>query len=482
MGISILLENQKKRLEHPVWLLICFSMFCFWQMGIIYFIGPALNIDGRTPLPINVDNTTMLIAAAYVVSIFILFLLPEIVVWAERVCAITALVSILMLFFPFDASVLVTMIYIHEFSCCVMIGFETFLIVNYFSENNAIKHLTVAYGVALLLISTVQNDFFSLSFSVFRVIVVITLILMLIFFFKMPAGKESLPRYVKKSDNFTAPKKLLWGSFILIFVSALMAVSGPAIADEVKNGVFCTYCFDAVASFLIYILYIKFNVHPFRSISICITLGCFGFLLMFVSNYLPAMTYPACALIGIGMLPCQMIPLYCVMIMKSYPSRFLTAITITLALVAVLVQGSMVEFFREAPMMLNLTYAVIMVGSVIIYLYIEPYFMYSFGRKIPEEDEEKISDDKGGVTMTKTVLEYSISEKKSENNIFPELTKRELEVLDLIGCGYSNSEIAKALFISEHTVNDYTKKIYRKLDVHSRHAAAQLINKARNNY
>ena len=51
------------------------------------------------------------------------------------------------------------------------------------------------------------------------------------------------------------------------------------------------------------------------------------------------------------------------------------------------------------------------------------------------------------------------------------------EVLELISCGYSNADIAKLLFISEHTVNDHTKKIYRKLNIHSRHAAASIINK-----
>lgn len=57
------------------------------------------------------------------------------------------------------------------------------------------------------------------------------------------------------------------------------------------------------------------------------------------------------------------------------------------------------------------------------------------------------------------------------------LTRGELEVLKLISRGYTNADIAKEMFISEHTVNDYTKKIYRKLDVHNRHAAAQIFLK-----
>ena len=65
----------------------------------------------------------------------------------------------------------------------------------------------------------------------------------------------------------------------------------------------------------------------------------------------------------------------------------------------------------------------------------------------------------------------------SEDPLLSQLTARELEVLELICGGYSNRDIAKILVISEHTVNDYTKKIYRMLDVHSRHAAAQIINR-----
>ena len=40
-----------------------------------------------------------------------------------------------------------------------------------------------------------------------------------------------------------------------------------------------------------------------------------------------------------------------------------------------------------------------------------------------------------------------------------------------------NSDIAKILFITEHTVKDHTKKIYPKMGVHSRMELATLINK-----
>ena len=497
MSNSLLFNNQQKRLNPPMWQLLCFSMFSFWQMGFIYFMGPALNIDGRTPLPISIDNVATLIAVAYIVSILFMLIFPKKVVFAGRLCTLTALITLFGLFFPLDVNLLRFLIYAHIFVCCTMIGFETFIMVNFFSEKATIRHLTIAYGVSLLLISVVQNDFLPITFPVFRIVTVFALIFLSVFYFSIPATKDSFPEYVRKKDNFTAPKKLLSGTYILIFISALMAVSGPSISGEVSNGVFVAYFTDAAISILIYVLYKKLNIHPFRSISVSMALGGLGFLLMYAAAYIPALSYVSCVLIGIGMVPCQMIPLYCVMMMKSYPSKYLTPVTIGLALVAVLVQSTMVEVFRDIPSMLNLTYGIIMVILVVVYLQLEPYFLYAFKRNIPVPDSEPDTGNKqeidsdtviNNIQITSTVPDIQITSTVPENreiinnvgdktdDMLKALTKRELEVLDLIACGYSNSEIAKTLFISEHTVNDYTKKIYKKLNVHSRYAAAQFVN------
>jgi LuxR family maltose regulon positive regulatory protein len=48
------------------------------------------------------------------------------------------------------------------------------------------------------------------------------------------------------------------------------------------------------------------------------------------------------------------------------------------------------------------------------------------------------------------------------------ISERELEVLQLIGAGLSNREIAEKLFISLNTVKTHTKNIHSKLDVNSR--------------
>jgi two-component system response regulator DesR len=55
----------------------------------------------------------------------------------------------------------------------------------------------------------------------------------------------------------------------------------------------------------------------------------------------------------------------------------------------------------------------------------------------------------------------------------PVLTDRELEVLDLIGSGSTNREIAEQLFLSPHTVKEHTSSLYRKLSVRNRAEAVQ---------
>ena len=79
--------------------------------------------------------------------------------------------------------------------------------------------------------------------------------------------------------------------------------------------------------------------------------------------------------------------------------------------------------------------------------------------------------------IAKKVLEYF--QKKTLVNL-PEkynLTKRELEILELLMEGFTYKEIAAKCFISVQTLNTHVKNIYHKLGVHSR---AEISAKFRN--
>jgi DNA-binding NarL/FixJ family response regulator len=59
-----------------------------------------------------------------------------------------------------------------------------------------------------------------------------------------------------------------------------------------------------------------------------------------------------------------------------------------------------------------------------------------------------------------------------------DLSEREREVLQLLGTGESNAELAKTLFVSEATVKTYVSRLLTKLDLANRTQAAILAHEA----
>ena len=473
MNSTILSENQKKRLNQPLWMLAFFAMFSFWQMAFIYyFLEPSSAIDGKIPLPINIDYGTTLTAVCYILGILTMIFLPKIIVWTQRIATGIALVSAITFFLPLPEDILRFNIYLQIFCCCLMIGFETFIIVNCFSEKSSIKYLTFGYGIAVFLIALVQNDVVSIPFSVFRFGMIVALVLLLIFFLRMPAGKEHLPKFVKKSDGITAPKKMMWGAYLIAFIAALMGVGGPAVAGKVEHGVSIMYLVVTLSSFTMYFLHKKANVHPFRLMPILVGLGGLGFLLMLVTDYVPSLTYLACVFIGFGMTTCIFGPLYGVPIMKAYPSRYVASAIIGLNITAVLIHAVIAEMFLGVPIALYIFYAVIMALLVFVYTQVEPFLLFSLRRRITD-------DVVSAENVTKEFAEADETAAEPLYDPLSALSEKEKEVVELICLGYTNRDIAKVLFISEHTVKTHTKNIYPKMGVHSRLELATLVNKHR---
>lgn len=56
------------------------------------------------------------------------------------------------------------------------------------------------------------------------------------------------------------------------------------------------------------------------------------------------------------------------------------------------------------------------------------------------------------------------------------LSKREIEIIDLLSKGYNNREIASHLYVSINTVKSHLNNIYNKLDVNNRTAVLHKIN------
>jgi DNA-binding NarL/FixJ family response regulator len=82
-----------------------------------------------------------------------------------------------------------------------------------------------------------------------------------------------------------------------------------------------------------------------------------------------------------------------------------------------------------------------------------------------------------GPGIARRLIQYFSSPRAGPSrSIFPELTDREREILDLVAAGRNNQEIAESLYLSLKTVRNYVSNIFTKLQVSDR---AQAVVRAR---
>ena len=81
----------------------------------------------------------------------------------------------------------------------------------------------------------------------------------------------------------------------------------------------------------------------------------------------------------------------------------------------------------------------------------------------------------GGTSLAPCVVTTILEEMHKQQRMQSELSNREQEVLDLIAMGKTNSDIAKALFISVRTVKFHVSSILTKLNVRNRTEAALMV-------
>lgn len=114
------------------------------------------------------------------------------------------------------------------------------------------------------------------------------------------------------------------------------------------------------------------------------------------------------------------------------------------------------------------------------------------GYLLKSEPPERIVEFLRGVAQGEAALSGTIARRLLEtvretggrqtgipDSIASELSARELEVLLLLDERLETDEIAKRLFISEHTVRSHVKSVLRKLEVSSRREAVEKLAAAR---
>lgn len=89
-----------------------------------------------------------------------------------------------------------------------------------------------------------------------------------------------------------------------------------------------------------------------------------------------------------------------------------------------------------------------------------------------------LSKPKTVVLEKKVFVDQSVNFKRNQKAIDElGLSKRELEVLELIAEGLSNNEIAERLFVSLNTIKTHSSKLFEKMEVKRRTQAVELAKR-----
>ena len=104
------------------------------------------------------------------------------------------------------------------------------------------------------------------------------------------------------------------------------------------------------------------------------------------------------------------------------------------------------------------------------------YILKEQPRELITEQLQRISQGEPPLSpsIARRVIAYFAAQARPQANSMPrvQLTDRESEVLLRVAKGYTLPEIGVQLSLSRHTIADYVKQIYRKLNVSSRAEAA----------
>jgi DNA-binding CsgD family transcriptional regulator len=462
---NLLAENESKRLDLRLPMLVCYTMYCVWQMGVMFFSGTTLSLDGKTPIPFMVNNQiiTALVMAGYTLSIVHLIFLQRYCVVTARIGISIALLSVLALYMPFTPQTLAVLYYIQAFCCVLLLGILGATVINLFTETTVIKNIILELIMGGCLIAILQNDIIPMPFNFFRHIIVTALAMLLLFFFKLPS--KVWPDYVRRSDSFVKPQSLIVGLSALVLFSSVIVLFGSIVAESMTHGVFVYYVFNAASGVILAVLWKFFNIIPLKSASSILAVGAFGFVTAIASLYLPVFSLPACALLGVGSAVCMMSTYFGVVMAKRYPSVFVAPGLIGLGFTAVIFHTVLLETLRTNLPMLYVIYLVIAVALTILYLILEPYLSFSFREGTPPA-----SATPGNAASAKPTGQGSFLggnwRKILQANAFEPLSDGELDIAGFIMLGYKPGDIAKETRYTLNTVKSYRKELYSKLQIH----------------
>lgn len=445
-------------------LLLLFSTpFIVWQMGVIFYSGTTMSLFGRTPIPLTQADTTLVIAAGYLLSILALCLFPRKAVWMERILLPVALAATILMLLPFSPGIITVLFYIAAFVCVFTIGTMMSVASQHFTVDTTWRDGIISMTVGGVLIATLQNDLFDIDFTVFVLLSVLLIAMLTALFYLIPA-KIEVP-FVTRGHKPQMPKILFIGIWLISGFSTLLVCFASSYAESVPGGVSAIYLSAAVMAVLLHILRKRLGANSIRIYGVFFAIAVFGFVIAYLSIQLPTLRLLSCICVGFVVTLANLWVFFGAAAFRVYATRFIGAIGAGMGLILAALHSGLLEALRDNISLLYGVYAALSVALLLIYYFMEPYFTYAW-----RAQREAAPD---------TAPAEAPRSPAKEKDPFAALSEQEQILVSLILAGHTESSVAKAMNITLNTQKSYRKNVYAKLDIHSKRELFDLATNRR---
>lgn len=456
--------NKQYKIGSPL-LLLFSAPFIVWQMGVLYFSGNTMSLFGRTPIPLTGSSTALVIVAGYASCILAVLLFPRKVVWMERALLPCALIATLLMLYPFSAAVVTALFYVSAFVCVFSIGASMSVAAQHFTVETTWRDGIISMVAGGTLIAVLQNDFFEVSFTAFTVFSVLLIIAQTVFYYLIPSKIEVT--YVSRENKVKMPRILFFGIWLISNFSTLLICFASSFAESVRGGVSIIYLSAAAMAILLFILRKKLVARAVRVFGGFFALSVFGFVLAFLSLSLKVFQPVACVLLGFAVVLANMWIYFGAVAFRVYPTRFIGAIGAATGFAIAMFHSALQSGLRDEIPVLYGIYAALSVALLLIYNFMEPYFIRVFqkDREAPPAPAAKSS----------AIPDMSaLHPPEAAPHAFDVLSEQERILAGLILDGHTETSAAGIMNISLNTQKGYRKNLYSKLNIHSKRELFEL--------
>ncbi len=405
------------------------------------------------------------IAAGYIVSILFLCLFPRKAVLVERILLPVSLAATAATLFPLPGGVIAVFFYIETFVCVFSISVMGSVAAQQFTPDTAWRDGILCTSVGGMLVAVLQNDIVKVGFTVFTLLSVLLIAGVTVFFYLIPEKNEALyVRYENGVRTHKMPAIVFVGLFLLIGFSTLLLCFATAFTEKLSGGVSVMYISAAVMVLVLAFIRKKLGGRSIRLFGGFFMIAVLGFVLAIVSLSVPILGLAAAVMLGFAVVLANMWMYFSAVAFGIYPTRFIGAIVAAQGLLIVLLHSGLLALLRNNLPLLYGIYAVISVALMLVYHFLEPYFIYAW--------EQKCTAAEASTEAASNAEPIS----KTDRNSLCILSEQERNLAELILAGYSGSSIASQMNITMNTQKSYRRNLYAKLDIHTKQELFEIMS------